>query len=252
MTLGAEEFIRRFLLHVIPKGFMRVRHYGFLANHCKDCSVEVSSTHRPHARTASISPTLHRGVDAGLDRHRYPSLPALPERNSGVGFRTGGVPAVGFIVRTDLSINATVFPLLCARANAELCPVVSFCLLLAHAQWYLAVYLPKPISVNTLDHPTIPRSKWSDRLDVAVPIPIGNAFCLSQRFSPTGFNPNASDLHCYHRSFCARIRVKTYTFSSIVGLTPGITRRDERLKCGRLAHEGTLFAVGCMPLLVAA
>ena len=37
MTLGAEEFIRRFLLHVIPKGFMRVRHYGFLANHSKDC-----------------------------------------------------------------------------------------------------------------------------------------------------------------------------------------------------------------------
>src|SRR5262249_42012046 len=29
MTLDAEEFIRRFLLHVIPKGFMRVRHYGF-------------------------------------------------------------------------------------------------------------------------------------------------------------------------------------------------------------------------------
>src|SRR5919198_3240735 len=37
MTLDAEEFIRRFLLHVIPKGFMRVRHYGFLANHSKDC-----------------------------------------------------------------------------------------------------------------------------------------------------------------------------------------------------------------------
>jgi hypothetical protein len=36
MTLDAEEFIRRFLLHVIPKGFMRVRHYGFLANHSKN------------------------------------------------------------------------------------------------------------------------------------------------------------------------------------------------------------------------
>jgi predicted Zn-ribbon and HTH transcriptional regulator len=35
MTLDAEEFIRRFLLHVIPKGFMRVRHYGFLANNSK-------------------------------------------------------------------------------------------------------------------------------------------------------------------------------------------------------------------------
>jgi hypothetical protein len=32
MTLGAEEFIRRFLLHVLPKGFHRIRHYGLLAS----------------------------------------------------------------------------------------------------------------------------------------------------------------------------------------------------------------------------
>ena len=36
MTLDAHEFIRRFLLHVIPKGFVRVRHFGFLANRSKD------------------------------------------------------------------------------------------------------------------------------------------------------------------------------------------------------------------------
>jgi predicted Zn-ribbon and HTH transcriptional regulator len=35
MTLDAHEFIRRFLLHVIPKGFVRVRHFGFLANRSK-------------------------------------------------------------------------------------------------------------------------------------------------------------------------------------------------------------------------
>ena len=34
-TVEAVEFIRRFLLHVLPKGFMRIRHYGFLANRCK-------------------------------------------------------------------------------------------------------------------------------------------------------------------------------------------------------------------------
>lgn len=34
-TIDAVEFIRRFLLHVLPKGFMRIRHYGFLANRCK-------------------------------------------------------------------------------------------------------------------------------------------------------------------------------------------------------------------------
>ncbi|MGS0683519.1 IS91 family transposase [Shewanella sp. 125m-7] len=35
MQLDAEEFIRRYLLHVLPKGVMRVRHFGFLANACK-------------------------------------------------------------------------------------------------------------------------------------------------------------------------------------------------------------------------
>jgi len=32
MSLAADEFIRRFLLHALPDGFHRIRHYGFLAN----------------------------------------------------------------------------------------------------------------------------------------------------------------------------------------------------------------------------
>jgi hypothetical protein len=32
MTLAATEFIRRFFLHVLPKGVVRIRHFGFLAN----------------------------------------------------------------------------------------------------------------------------------------------------------------------------------------------------------------------------
>jgi hypothetical protein len=35
MRLRGEELIRRFLLHVLPKGFMRIRHFGFLANRCR-------------------------------------------------------------------------------------------------------------------------------------------------------------------------------------------------------------------------
>ena len=34
MTLDANEFMRRFLMHVLPKGFRRIRHFGFLANSC--------------------------------------------------------------------------------------------------------------------------------------------------------------------------------------------------------------------------
>jgi predicted RNA-binding Zn-ribbon protein involved in translation (DUF1610 family) len=35
MTLPADEFLRRFLLHVLPRGFVRIRHYGFLSNRCR-------------------------------------------------------------------------------------------------------------------------------------------------------------------------------------------------------------------------
>jgi hypothetical protein len=36
MTLQAGEFIRRFLLHVLPEGFQRIRYYGFLANRYRE------------------------------------------------------------------------------------------------------------------------------------------------------------------------------------------------------------------------
>src|SRR5208283_5417575 len=32
MTLPLDEFLRRFLLHLLPKGFVRIRNFGFLAN----------------------------------------------------------------------------------------------------------------------------------------------------------------------------------------------------------------------------
>jgi Putative transposase len=51
MTLTADEFIRRFLLHVLPGGFMRIRSYGWLAN-CHRCS-------------ASSRPSLHYLPPAG-------------------------------------------------------------------------------------------------------------------------------------------------------------------------------------------
>jgi hypothetical protein len=35
MTVAVEEFIRRFLLHVLPAGFLRIRHYGVLGNRCR-------------------------------------------------------------------------------------------------------------------------------------------------------------------------------------------------------------------------
>lgn len=50
MTLSGAELLRRFLLHVLPKGFMRVRHFGFLANRCR-------ARRLPEIRAAIAAPT---------------------------------------------------------------------------------------------------------------------------------------------------------------------------------------------------
>jgi hypothetical protein len=41
MTLTATEFLRRFFLHVLPKGFVRIRHFGFLANRFRAPHIEL-------------------------------------------------------------------------------------------------------------------------------------------------------------------------------------------------------------------
>ena len=37
MTLPVDEFLRRFLLHLLPRGFVRIRNFGFLANRRRAC-----------------------------------------------------------------------------------------------------------------------------------------------------------------------------------------------------------------------
>ncbi len=41
MTLAPEEFIRRFLLHTLPSGFQRIRHYGLFASRNKKTLLEL-------------------------------------------------------------------------------------------------------------------------------------------------------------------------------------------------------------------
>ena len=41
LQLSAEEFTRRFLLHVLPKGFVRIRHFGFMANFRRTASLAL-------------------------------------------------------------------------------------------------------------------------------------------------------------------------------------------------------------------
>ena len=42
MTLAPEEFMRRFLLHVLPGGFHRIRHYGLLANGARKINLALA------------------------------------------------------------------------------------------------------------------------------------------------------------------------------------------------------------------
>ena len=42
LTLPADEFLRRFLLHVLPRGFVRIRHYGYLARRRRGELVSLS------------------------------------------------------------------------------------------------------------------------------------------------------------------------------------------------------------------
>lgn len=49
MTLDAVEFIRRFLLHVLPRGFVKIRHFGFLANRNRREALALCRTLLPKA-----------------------------------------------------------------------------------------------------------------------------------------------------------------------------------------------------------
>ena len=73
--LPVEEFIRRFLLHVLPRGFMRIRHFGFLANPAKalraKCRQLLGLSPDPPAITKKSTHELMLQL-AGLDITRCP------------------------------------------------------------------------------------------------------------------------------------------------------------------------------------
>lgn len=51
MTPAADEFIRRFLLHVLPRGFHRIRHYGLLAGSTRKASLALARSWMSPRRT---------------------------------------------------------------------------------------------------------------------------------------------------------------------------------------------------------
>jgi hypothetical protein len=77
MTLEAEEFIRRFLLHVLPEGFQRIRYYGFLANRYREQKLtrcrELLDMPAPEPPASELSKDY---------RQRYEQLTALRYGNA--------------------------------------------------------------------------------------------------------------------------------------------------------------------------
>jgi hypothetical protein len=67
MTLDAVEFIRRFLLHVLPVGFVKIRHFGLLANRNRHQALALCRIHL-HATTPDISALLTEPQKSALSR----------------------------------------------------------------------------------------------------------------------------------------------------------------------------------------
>ena len=67
MTLDAGEFMRRFLMHVLPGGFHRIRHYGLLANGSRKASLTLARALLGQPREA---PSATADITAGVDPSR--------------------------------------------------------------------------------------------------------------------------------------------------------------------------------------
>jgi hypothetical protein len=105
MTLDGVEFLRRFLLHVLPSGFVRIRYYGLLANRVREknltlCRELLAADAGLTAPTAPTAPTTPATPPAEDDRDRCPCC--------GVG----RLRAVGVLARAPLpELDAWALPL---------------------------------------------------------------------------------------------------------------------------------------------
>ena len=95
MTLAPDEFIRRFLLHVLPKGFHRIRHYGLLAS--ATCKASITRAGELIAAPAPMMdlPAEHDNADlaTGATADHRPPCPCCGGRMIIVEiFERGGAP----------------------------------------------------------------------------------------------------------------------------------------------------------------
>ena len=80
MTLSADEFIRRFLLHVLSKGFHRIRHYGLLAS--ASCKTNIARARQLIAAPMEQvePPPVHDTADPDATTDHRPLCPCCGGR----------------------------------------------------------------------------------------------------------------------------------------------------------------------------
>ena len=133
MTLDAHEFIRRFLLHLIPKGFVRVRHSGVLANRSKSLLSKCRQLLDLNPAVPKLPQKSVRPADARTHRHRYHSMSSVPKGNTGLVCQSACPRTLGFFVMISQRTNTHALAPFSARDNASVRLVSSFHIFLAHS-----------------------------------------------------------------------------------------------------------------------
>ena len=77
MELDVDEFLRRFLLHVVPDGFVRIRHFGLLANRRRAAALAQCRVLLAHRRRRLRAAGVRPRPPAPRHRHRHRTLPDL-------------------------------------------------------------------------------------------------------------------------------------------------------------------------------
>jgi hypothetical protein len=84
MTLEAEEFIRRFLIHVLPDGFHRIRYFGFLGNcHRERKLARCRELLAMAPGRSAVDPPVDYRDRFEADRSVVAGVSALPHRHHG-------------------------------------------------------------------------------------------------------------------------------------------------------------------------
>src|SRR5271155_4232015 len=101
MTLDADEFIRRFLIHVLPDGFHRIRHYGLFANANRAANIALARR-LLGAPDAALSSSESDDADSGQKEQQWNTCPSCRGRmviietfEPGCQPRLWPVPAIG-------------------------------------------------------------------------------------------------------------------------------------------------------------